>query len=118
MNRTRRVGIQDDLVQIKQTSSDEEYIRTIFCESTKVLPIPVGDDSNDQDQFDHSNDDKEGHSTRVRALKRTTSGGMSKGTIRLQPFAVIDTGADMDVIGGVSWKVLHFSDKLRHWEAH
>ena len=88
-------------MHIKLTSSDEEYIRNNFSESTKALPIAVGDGSNDQDQFDNSNDDKEGHSTQVRALKRTTSVGMSKGTIRLQPFSVIDTGADMDVIGVV-----------------
>ena len=90
VTRTRRVRIQDDVVQIKLTSSDKEYIRTILSESTKVLPITVVDDSNDQDQFDHSNDYKEGRSTRVRALKRTTSVGVSKGTIRLQPFDVID----------------------------
>ena len=111
VTRTCRVGIQDGVVQIKLTSSDEEYIRTIFSESTKALPITVGDDSNDQYQFDYSNDYEEGHSTRVRALKRTTSVGMSKGTIRHQPFAVIDPGADMDVIGRVGWKVLHFSNK-------
>ena len=63
MNRTRRVGIQDGVVQIKLTSSDEEYIRTILSESTKAIPITVGYDSNDQDQFDHRNDDEEGHST-------------------------------------------------------
>ena len=57
VTRTCRVGIQDDVVQIKLTSSDEEYIRTIFSESTKAPPITVGDDSNYQDQLDHSNDD-------------------------------------------------------------
>ena len=36
---------------------------------------------------------------------------MSKGTIRLQTFAVIDPEADMEVIGGVGWKLLHFYDK-------
>ena len=36
---------------------------------------------------------------------------MSKGTIIFQPFSVIDPGSDMDVIGGVGWKVLHFSNK-------
>ena len=72
VTRTRRVGIQDDVVRIELTSSDEEYIRTIFSESTKALPITVGYDSNNQYQSDHSNDDEEGYSTRVRELKRTT----------------------------------------------
>ena len=48
-------------MNIKLTSSDEEYIRTIFSESTKALPITVGYDSNDQDQFDHRNDDEGVH---------------------------------------------------------
>ena len=36
---------------------------------------------------------------------------MSRGSTRHPPYAVIDPGAERDVIGGVGWRVLHFSDK-------
>ena len=49
--------------------------------------------------------------SRVRALKRATSIGMSKGSTRHAPYAVMDTGAEREVVGGVGWKILHFSDK-------
>ena len=60
-----------------------------------------GDDSDVLEQFDHSVKEEERHSIRIRALKRTTSIGMSKGCTRHQSYAVIDPGADMEVIGGV-----------------
>ena len=113
VTRTRRVGIQDDVVQIKLTSSDEEYIRSV-SESSKALPISFEHDSDSHKKPpDQCNEDEEGpsKSKTVRALKRTTSIGMSRGTIVRPSFAVIDTGAEMEVIGGVGWKVLHFSDK-------
>ena len=37
---------------------------------------------------------------------------MSRGTTKHPSFAVVDTGAEIEVIGGVGWKVLHFSDKF------
>ena len=49
--------------------------------------------------------------SRVRALKRGTSIGMPKGNTRHAPYAVMDTGAKRAVVGGVGWKILHFSDK-------
>ena len=49
--------------------------------------------------------------SRVRALKRATSIGMSKGSTRHAPYAVMDTGAEREVVGEVGWKILHFSDK-------
>ena len=55
--------------------------------------------------------EEESHSIRIRALKRPTSIGMSKSCTRHQSYAVIDPGADMEVIGGVGWHALHFSDK-------
>ena len=36
---------------------------------------------------------------------------MSKGSTRHAPYAVMDTGAEREVVGGVGWKILHFSDK-------
>ena len=36
---------------------------------------------------------------------------MSRGTTEHPSFAVDDTGAEMEVIGGVGWKVLNFYDK-------
>ncbi len=49
--------------------------------------------------------------SRVQALKRTTSIDMSKGSTRDAPYAVMGTGAEKKVVGGVGWKILHFSDK-------
>ena len=105
VTRTRRLGIQDDVVQIELTSPDEEYIGNVVRKSKKALPITVGHGGNQQNQFDYSKEDVEGYSTRFRVLKRVTSVGMSKGSTRHQTFAVIDPGADTEVIGGVGWKV-------------
>ena len=49
--------------------------------------------------------------SRVRALKRATSINLSKGITRHAPYTVMDTDAEREVVGGVGWKVLHFSDK-------
>ena len=38
VTKTRRVGIQDDVLQIKLTSSDEQYISSV-SESIEALPI-------------------------------------------------------------------------------
>ena len=37
--------------------------------------------------------------------------GMSKGSTRHAPYAVMDIGAERKVVGRVGWKILHFSDK-------
>jgi len=47
----------------------------------------------------------------VRALKRAMSIGIFKGSTRHAPYAVMDTGAEREVVGGVGWKILNFSDK-------
>ena len=36
--------------------------------------------------------------------------GISGGPKTHQPYAVIDPGAEQDLIGGVGWQILHFSD--------
>ena len=36
---------------------------------------------------------------------------MSLGSIRHPPYAVINPGAEREVVGGVGWHIIHFSDK-------
>ena len=114
VTKTRRVGIQDDTVEIKLASSDSEYSTILTCsnfESREPI-VTIGDDSNFESKSDHSiKSGAEGTSTRIRMLKRAASVGMSKSRIRHPPYAVIDPGAEREVIGGVGWRILHFSDK-------
>ena len=44
-------------------------------------------------------------------MKRAMSVRMSRGSVRHQPYAVIDPGAEHEVISGVGWQILHFSDE-------
>ena len=77
--------------------------------------MSFGDDSNVPSQLGHTsmNEDAEGTST-IRMLKRTASSiGMTKGCTRHSPYAVIDPGAERDVVGGVGWHILHFSDQSK-----
>jgi hypothetical protein len=109
VTKTRRIGIQDDTVEIKLASSDSEYMNLANVESRKRV-VTFGDDSVIPLKPDHSIKDIEGTS-RIRILKRAMSVGMSKGSTRHPPYAVIDPGAEKEVIGGVGWHILHFSDK-------
>ena len=79
VTKTRRVGIQDDVVQIKLMSSDEEYISSVG-ESREALPISFEHDSDSHNNPCQSNEDEESLSKSIRALKRATSIGMSRGT--------------------------------------
>ena len=36
---------------------------------------------------------------------------MSRGRTLHPPYAVIDPGAEKEVIGGVGWHIIHFSDR-------
>ncbi len=114
VTKTRRVGIQDDMVEIKLASSDSEYSTILTCpdfESREPI-VTIGDDSNFESKSDHSiKSGAEGTSTRIQMLKRAASVGMSKSQIRHPPYAVIDPGAKREVIGGVGWQILHFFDK-------
>ncbi len=115
VTKTRRVGLQDDTVEIKLASSDSEYSTILTCsnfESREPI-VTIGDDSNFESKSYHSiKSGAEGTSTRrIRMLKRAASVGMSKSQIRHPPYAVIDPGAEREVIGGVGWRILHFSVK-------
>ena len=44
-------------------------------------------------------------------MKHSNSIGISRGRARKSPYAVVDPGADMEIIGGVGWHVLHFSER-------
>ena len=59
-----------------------------------------------------SNEDEEDSSIGIRFLKKVASIIMFKVCNKRSPFAMIDPGADMEVIGGVGWHVLYFSKKL------
>jgi len=67
-----------------------------------------GYDSNFRSQSNPSKIGNAVGTSRVRALKRATSIGMSKGSMRHAPYAVMDTGAEREVVGRVGWKILEF----------
>ena len=69
------------------------------------------DDRNILWKPDHSINDKAAAGSRVRTMKHSDSIGMSRGCTRNSPYVVVDPGADTEVIGGVRWHTLHFSDK-------
>ena len=106
-------AVQDDVVEIKLARSDSSYSEDV-CNFRQVV-IP-GDDSDlhtMQDQFVDLYIEGTFRS-RVRALKRAMLVGMSRGSVRHQPYAVIDPGAEHEVIGGVGWQILHFLTNQSH----
>ena len=111
VSKTRRTGIQDDSVEVKLGSSDEDYTDT--C--TNLIPrkrlVTFGHDSIIPLKPDHSIEETAGSSKIIRAIKRSASIGMSRGSTRHSSYAVIDPGADKELIGGIGWHILHFSDK-------
>ena len=109
VTKTRRLGIQDDTIEIKLASSDSEYLGTLQNNNQEQVST-FEDDSDLQPKPNQCIEDVEGTS-RIRAVKRATSVGMSRGRIQHPPYAVIDTGAEREIIGGVGWHILHFSDK-------
>ena len=108
VTRTRRIGVPDDTVRIKLASSNSDYIEA----SNLVLGTLLSSsyDSNTISKSDHSMVDDDGIS-RLRALKKTSSIGMSRGSIRYPPYAVIDPGVEKEIVVGVGWRILHFSDR-------
>ena len=108
---TRRFGIQNDTVEIKPERLYEEYIETLAIFDSEYQIITCGDDGNLPRKPSHSNEDEEETSISIRDLKKVASIGMSKGCNKHSPFAVIDPEADMEVISGVGWNVLHFYNK-------
>ena len=107
VTKQRRVGLADDSVEVKLASSDEEYSTVL---SSLIEPIKTyRDDSHRSQHTGHSRKEKE-KSLTMRMVKRSTSVGMSNGRNRHQPFAIIDPGCEGDMIGGVGWHILHFSN--------
>ena len=111
VTKTRRVGTRDDTVEIKLDSSDEEYFRTGTRMKSPEQIITFGHESDSSLKPGHSMNDTKRSLTRIRMLKTNVSAGMSRGSTRQLPYAVIDPGAEREVIGGVGWRILHFSDK-------
>ena len=109
VTRTRRLGVQDDTVKVKIASDISEYSTPLSNFRLLDQVVPFGYDSNFQLTSDRCIIDEEGFS--IRSLKRSTSVGMSRGSSRYPPYAVIDPGAEMEVIGGVGWRILHFPQK-------
>ena len=111
VTRTCNVGYLDDTVKIKLAGDVSEYSRSTSSLKS-VEPIEsFGYDSYFRSQTRPSKIGNAEGTSRVRALKRATSIGMSKGSTRHAPYTVMDTGAEREVVGGVGWKILHFSDK-------
>ena len=110
VTKTRRIGVPDDTVRIKLASTVKDY--SVSSSLDRELLSASGYDSDDLSKPDHSmGGDNEGTST-LRALKKTISSiGMSRGSVRHPSYAVIDPGAEKEVVGGVGWRILHFSDK-------
>jgi len=63
-----------------------------------------GYDSNFRSQSNPSKIGNAEGTSRVRALKRAASIGMSKNSTRHAPYTVMDTGAEKEVVGRVNWE--------------
>ena len=101
VTRTRRLGVQDDTVEVKIASDISEYSTPLSIFRLLDQVVPFGFDSNFQLTSDRCIIDEEVFS--IRSLKRSTSVGIPRDS-----YAVIDPGAEMEVIGGISWRILHF----------
>ena len=78
VTKTRRISIQNDSVEVKLASSDEDYIETSSDYKPGKLKVTFGDDSIIPLKPDHSINEKAAGS-RVRALKCSNSIGISRG---------------------------------------
>jgi len=99
VTRTCNVGYLDDTVKTKLAGEVSEYSRSTSSLKS-VEPIKsVGYDSYVRSQTRPSKIGNAEGTSRVRALKRGASIGMSKGSTRHAPYAVMDTGAEREVVG-------------------
>ena len=94
-------GIPDDTVAVKITSDEESYNGS-FGITAEQTSFP-GHDSGPLQTPDLSVTDAE------RIIRRTTSVGISRGRPRRQPYAVIDPGAEEELIGGDGWHIVYVS---------
>lgn len=112
VTKVRRVGLTDDTVEVKLTSSDEEYSRTDVLVNARELVVTFEHESKNEVKPDHSvEDERSNSSSRIRMVKKATSIGMSGGRKSHPTYTVIDPGAEQDLIGGTGWHILHFSDQ-------
>lgn len=102
-------GIKDDTLEVKLESSDSDYDLSLSSFKPRKRVVTFGDDSRTPSNPNHSMEDVK--SSFIRMMKRETSVGMSKGWTRHHPYTVVDPGAERDLVGGLGWRVLHFSDK-------
>ena len=111
VTKQKMVETADDTVEVTLVSSGEEYL-TVLSNTPEQI-VPFGHDSKFLATPDHSIVDVKKKECRIRALQRcTTSVGMSGGRKGHQPYAVIDPGAEQDLIGGVGFAILHFSNEI------
>ena len=106
ITKCRRVGLVGDTVEIKLASSDDEYSVNKLVEFSEQF-IPLRDDSKLSGKPDQCRNDVVGTS-KIRMLWKSTSVGMSGGRKRHQPYAVVDSGAEHEIVGGDGWHILHF----------
>jgi len=107
VTRTCNVGYLGDTVKINLAGDVSEYSHST-SRLKSVEPFEsFGYDSYFRSQTRPSKIGNAEGTFRVRVLKRAASTGMSKGSTRHAPYAVMDTGAEREVVGGVGWKILH-----------
>ena len=112
VTKSKKVGLVDATVEVKLASSDEDYSVTDVVVKPRNRRVTFGDDSVIEFEPDRMCKDDDGPATRkIRMLSRAASIGMSKGRKTIQAYAVIDPGAEQDLIGGIGWQIMHFSDK-------
>jgi hypothetical protein len=103
---TAASGTLDDTVEeVKLDSDVDEYMHCSYLIRGSRIPLNIGHDSNDQMKSGHSN-----HEVLERKIRRNTSVGISSGRRTIPPYAVIDPGAEEDLVGGVGWYIRHISD--------
>ena len=103
MTRTRRIGTQDDTIEVKLSTSDSD-------EDNRTSGSSSSDDVGDTSKPGREVKDK---GSRVRMLRMSRSVGMMVNKLSNQPYAVIDPGAEEDILGGIGWYVVHFSERSK-----
>ena len=97
--------LDDTVVEVKLDSDVDEYRHCSNLIRNSRVSLNIGHDSNDQMMSGHSKQE-----VLERKIRRNTSVGMSSGRRIIPPYAVIDPGAEEDLVGGVGWYIRHISD--------
>ena len=108
MTTTSSSGTLDDTVEEVKLGSDvEEYLSSSNCLIyNSIISFMNGYDSKNLKKLGHSIQDNFG-----RMIRRNLSVGMSTGSAMKQPYAVIDSGAEEDLVGGRGWYIQYISDQ-------